>query len=133
MLLSKRHVTPRVLLIEDTEDTRELSRMALESQACDVAAVSSAEAALGLLLAGERFDLVFTDVCLGGLSGIEAAERIKAFQPSLPVLVTSGMDPAEVTAQLRPGIHFLPKPYSMSELLDAIRACFGAMETGQAA
>lgn len=133
MLLSKRHVTPRVLLIEDTEDTRELSRMALESQACDVAAVSSAEAALGLLLAGERFDLVFTDVCLGGLSGIDAAERIKAFQPSLPVLVTSGLDPATVTARLRPGIHFLPKPYSMSELLDAIRACFGDMETGQAA
>ncbi|WP_256776887.1 MULTISPECIES: response regulator [unclassified Stenotrophomonas] len=133
MLLSKRHVAPRVLLIEDTEDTRELSRMALESQACDVAAVSSAEAALGLLLAGERFDLVFTDVCLGGLSGIDAAERIKAFQPSLPVLVTSGLDPATVTARLRPGIHFLPKPYSMSELLDAIRACFGDMETGQAA
>jgi DNA-binding NtrC family response regulator len=133
MLLSKRHVAPRVLLIEDTEDTRELSRMALESQACDVAAVSSAEAALGLLLAGERFDLVFTDVCLGGLSGIDAAERIKAFQPGLPVLVTSGLDPATVTARLRPGIHFLPKPYSMSELLDAIRACFGDMETGQAA
>lgn len=133
MLLSKRHVAPRVLLIEDTEDTRELSRMALESQACDVAAVSSAEAALGLLLAGERFDLVFTDVCLGGLSGIDAAERIKAFQPSLPVLVTSGLDPATVTARLRPGIHFLPKPYCMSELLDAIRACFGDMETGQAA
>lgn len=133
MLLSKRHVAPRVLLIEDTEDTRELSRMALESQACDVAAVSSAEAALGLLLAGERFDLVFTDVCLGGLSGIDAAERIKAFQPSLAVLVTSGLDPATVTARLRPGIHFLPKPYSMSELLDAIRACFGDMETGQAA
>ncbi|MEG2804576.1 response regulator [Stenotrophomonas sp.] len=133
MLLSKRHVAPRVLLIEDTEDTRELSRMALESQACDVAAVSSAEAALGLLLAGERFDLVFTDVCLGGLSGIEAAERIKAFQPSLPVLVTSGLDPAEVVSQLRPGVHFLPKPYSMSELLDAIRQCFGEMEAGQAA
>jgi len=26
--------------------------------------------------------------------------------------------------QLGPGMHFLPKPYSMSELLDAIRACF---------
>lgn len=133
MLLSKRHVAPRVLLIEDTEDTRELSRMVLESQACEVAAVSSAEAALGLLRAGERFDLVFTDVCLGGLSGIEAAECIREFQPSLPVLVTSGLDPAQVTAQLRPGIHFLPKPYSMSELLDAIRACFGTVEAGRAA
>jgi DNA-binding response OmpR family regulator len=29
-----------------------------------------------------------------------------------------------VLPQLRAGIHFLPKPYSMSELLDAIRLCF---------
>ena len=133
MLLSKRHVAPRVLLIEDTEETRELSRMVLESQACDVADVSSAEAALGLLQAGERFDLVFTDVCLGGVSGIEAAHRIKQYQPSLPVLVTSGLEPADVLPQLRPGIHFLPKPYSMSELLDAIRACFQQQDVSQAA
>ena len=91
MLLSKHHPEPRVLLIEDTEDTRELSRMALESQACEVVAVSSAEAALGLLQAGERFDLVFTDVCLGAVSGIEAAHRVKQEQPGLPVLVTSGL------------------------------------------
>lgn len=133
MLLSKRHVAPRVLLIEDTEDTRELSRMALESQACDVAAVSSAEAALGLLQAGERFDLVFTDVCLGGLDGIAAAHQIKQYQPGLPVLVTSGLDPARVTAQLREGIQFLPKPYTMSELLDAIRRCFADQDAAQAA
>lgn len=133
MLLSKRHVEPRVLLIEDTEDTRELSRMALESQACEVAAVSTAEAALGLLQAGERFDLVFTDVCLGGLSGIEAAHRSRQQFPSLPVLVTSGLQPDRVTPQLAPGIHFLPKPYSMSELLDAIRACFDDHEVDRAA
>ncbi|HBS63596.1 MULTISPECIES: response regulator [Stenotrophomonas] len=133
MLLSKRHVIPRVLLIEDTEDTRELSRLALESQACEVTAVSTAEAALGLLRAGERFDLVFTDVCLGELNGIDAAHCIRTHHPGLPVLVTSGLDPAEVTGRLREGIHFLPKPYSMSELLDAIRTCFGVMETGRAA
>ncbi|MCY1251291.1 hypothetical protein D9M72_650340 [compost metagenome] len=76
---------------------------------------------------------MFTDVCLGDLNGIDAAHLIRSAQPGLPVLVTSGLDPAEVTARLREGIHFLPKPYSMSELLDAIRSCFGAMETGRAA
>ena len=66
-------------------------------------------------------------------SGIEAAHRIKQYQPSLPVLVTSGLEPSDVLPQLRPGIHFLPKPYSMSELLDAIRACFQQQDVGQAA
>ena len=124
MLLSKRHVEPRVLLIEDAEETRELSRLALESQACHVVGVSSAEAALGLLAAGERFDLLFTDVNLGAISGIEAANRVRGLYPQLPILVTSGMDQHQVLPQLRDGIHFLPKPYNMSELLDAIRLCF---------
>nr|WP_313311081.1 response regulator [Stenotrophomonas geniculata] len=124
MLLSKRFVEPRVLLIEDAEETQELSRLALESQACQVTAVSSAEAALGLLNAGEPFDLLFTDVCLGGISGIETANRVREHLPQLPILVTSGMDQHRVLTQLRAGIHFLPKPYSMSELLDAIRLCF---------
>lgn len=124
MLLSKRFVEPRVLLIEDAEETQELSRLALESQACQVTAVSSAEAALGLLNAGEPFDLLFTDVCLGGISGIETANRVREHLPQLPILVTSGMDQHRVLPQLRAGIHFLPEPYSMSELLDAIRLCF---------
>jgi len=124
MLLSKQNVQPRVLLIEDSEETLELSRLTLESQACEVVGVSSAEAALGMLNAGERFDMVFTDVCLGGISGIETANRARAAFPRLPILVTSGMCQHEVLPLLGPGIHFLPKPYNMSELLDAIRICF---------
>lgn len=130
MLLSKRHVEPRVLLIEDAEETRELSRLALESQACHVVGVSSAEAALGLLAAGERFDLLFTDVNLGAISGIEAANRVRGLYPQLPILVTSGMDQHQVLPQLRDDIHFLPKPYNMSELLDAIRLCFRHADVG---
>lgn len=124
MLLSKQNVQPRVLLIEDSEETLELSRLTLESQACEVVGVSSAEAALGLLNAGERFDMLFTDVCLGGISGIETANRVRAAFPRLPILVTSGMCQHEVLPLLDQGIHFLPKPYNMSELLDAIRICF---------
>jgi len=124
MFLSRTHLQPRVLLIEDSEETLELSRLTLESQACDVVGVSSAESALGLLNAGERFDLLFTDVCLGGASGIEAAHRVREAQPQLPILVTSGLEPREVLPLLGPGMHFLPKPYCMSELLDAIRLCF---------
>ena len=124
MLLSKQNVQPRVLLIEDSEETLELSRLTLESQACEVVGVSSAEAALGLLNAGERFDMLFTDVCLGGISGIETANRVRTAFPRLPILVTSGMCQHEVLPLLHQGIHFLPKPYNMSELLDAIRICF---------
>jgi len=132
MLLSKQNVQPRVLLIEDSEETLELSRLTLESQACEVVGVSSAEAALGLLNAGERFDLLFTDVCLGGISGIETANRVRHAFPRLPILVTSGMCQHQVLPQLHDGIHFLPKPYTMSALLDAVRLCFRDAGEGMA-
>ncbi len=132
MLLSKQNVQPRVLLIEDAEEVLELSRLTLESQACEVVGVSSAEAALGLLNAGERFDLIFTDVNLAGISGIETANRVRAAFPRLPILVTSGMCQHRVLPQLDGGIHFLPKPYSMSDLLDAIRLCFRHAGEGMA-
>lgn len=132
MLLSKQNVQPRVLLIEDSEETLELSRLTLESQACEVVGVSSAEAALGLLNAGERFDLLFTDVCLGGISGIETANRVRSAFPRLPILVTSGMCQHQVLPQLHDGIHFLPKPYTMSALLDAVRLCFRDAGEGMA-
>jgi len=67
---------------------------------------------------------MFTDVNLGLVSGIEAANRVRSLYPQLPILVTSGMDQHAVLPQLHDGIHFLPKPYNMSELLDAIRLCF---------
>ncbi len=40
------------------------------------------------------------------------------------------MDQHQVLPQLRDGIHFLPKPYNMSELLDAIRLCFRHADVG---
>lgn len=132
MLLSKQNVQPRVLVIEDSEETLELTRLTLESQICEVVGVSSAEAALGLLNAGERFDLLFTDVCLGPISGLEVAHRVRDAFPQLPILVTSGLQPHVVVPQLRPGMHFLPKPYCMSELLDAIRRCFRSSEQAAA-
>ncbi|WP_045738327.1 response regulator [Xanthomonas sp. MUS 060] len=133
MLLSKRHVEPRVLIIEDAEDIQELSRLTLESQACDVVAVETAEAALALLDAGRCFDLLFTDVHLGGLDGIATANHVREWQPQLPILVTSGMDEQAVLSRLREGIHFLPKPYDMSQLLDAIRLCFHHADDGSLA
>lgn len=123
MLLSRHHVEPRILLIEDAPEALELARIVLESQGCHVAAVSSAEAALGLMGAGERFDLVLSDIQLGGLSGIDVAQRLRACQPQLPVLLTSGLARDAIRRELGDDVSFLPKPYSMTDLLDAVRTC----------
>ena len=131
MLLSKHHPEPRVLLIEDTEDTRELSRMALESQACHVVGVSSAEAALGLLAAGERFDLLFTDVVMPGrIKSTDLAEWARAQSPPVAVLFTSGhtRDILSSNHLLSADIHLLSKPYSPEALTQRLRSVLTARQ-----
>jgi CheY-like chemotaxis protein len=91
MLLSKRHVEPRVLLIEDAEETRELSRLALESQACHVVGVSSPKRRWAC------WPPVSVSTCCSPTSIWARSAALKpptgcATLPQLPILVTSGMD-----------------------------------------
>lgn len=89
-----------------------------------------AEVVLGLLCVGEWFDLVFIDVCLGELNGIDVVYCICIYYLGLLVLVIFGFDLAEVIGCLCEGIYFLFKLYLMSELFDVICICFGVMEIG---
>jgi DNA-binding NtrC family response regulator len=76
--------------------------------------------ALEVLESGETFDLVFTDVVMPGMSGIELAKEVGRRYPNLPVVLTSGY--SHVLAQ--EGSHGLPllqKPYSVEQLTRFVR------------
>ncbi len=65
-------------------------------------------------LRDEKYDVVFTDIKMPGMSGIEVAERIKATQPWLPVVIVTGYgtDANEAKAQAAGVSGFLRKPLS---------------------
>jgi CheY-like chemotaxis protein len=62
----------------------------------------------------EKYDVVFTDIKMPGMSGIEVAERIKATQPWLPVVIVTGYgtDENEARAAAAGVSGFLRKPLS---------------------
>jgi CheY-like chemotaxis protein len=62
----------------------------------------------------EKYDLVFTDIKMPGMSGIEVAEKIKATQPWLPVVIVTGYgtDENEARAEAAGVSGFLRKPLS---------------------
>lgn len=62
----------------------------------------------------EKYDVVFTDIKMPGMSGIEVAERIKATQPWLPVVIVTGYgtDENEARAEAAGVSGFLRKPLS---------------------
>ena len=62
-----------------------------------------------------RFDVVFTDVVMPGMSGIELAQEIRRLRPDLPVVLTSGY--SQVLSQHGShGFELLQKPYSIEQL-----------------
>jgi len=65
-------------------------------------------------LRDEKYDVVFTDIKMPGMSGLEVAERVKASQPWLPVVIVTGYgtDDNEARAEAAGVSGFLRKPLS---------------------
>ena len=63
----------------------------------------------------DAIDLVFLDMTMPGLSGLEALEQMRKIRPKIKALVASGY-PLEIAAA-----HFLAKPYSPLDLVRRIQ------------
>lgn len=80
--------TPRVLYIEDHEDTRELVTLVLEQKSYEVVTGSTIES--GVNLAGsQKFDLYLLDSWLPDGSGLELCKRIRKFDAATPIVFYS--------------------------------------------
>ena len=114
----------RILVVEDEQAVRDFAAKVLRKSGYVVFEAGTVTDALGVLEAeGGRFDLVFSDVVLPDESGVDLAERLAMTDPSLPVLLSSGhTDERSQWRAIRDrGIPFLEKPYSLPDLLRAVR------------
>jgi CheY-like chemotaxis protein len=69
--------------------------------------------------AENAFDVVFTDVVMPGMSGLELAERLRELQPSLPIVLTTGYSD-EVSTSGTGGLPVVFKPYRVDTLTDVL-------------
>jgi DNA-binding response OmpR family regulator len=81
----------------------------------EVTTAASAEEAW-VILAQSKFDLLFTDINLGGGDGFDLAERAVRSRPGLKVMYASGRSRRLHNDRSVPGSVFLQKPYRL-ELL----------------
>ncbi|MEZ6038263.1 MAG: response regulator [Planctomycetota bacterium] len=113
-----------ILVVEDDDDNRKLAARILEHYGYEVHAAASGEHALRMVTDLPHIDVLFTDVVMPGMGGRLLAEQLQVARPGIHVVFTSGYTTDDV---LRFGIEkdmvaFLPKPYSATELANAIRA-----------
>src|SRR5205085_4979508 len=109
-----------VLLVEDNDQVREFAESLLAELDYDVVSAPSAEAALETL-GRQSVDLLFTDVMMPGMSGLELAERARQLRPALPVLLASGYS-EEMAGGSAMFFETLAKPYGAATLGAALAA-----------
>lgn len=110
-----------VLLVEDSEDVRETTIEFIIEVGYDVVAVETAEAALEAM-ASARYDVLFTDVSLPGMSGIELLKRVRAADPSQRVVIASGYGADLGKHGFGAGVSVLTKPYDLAALEHTLNA-----------
>jgi signal transduction histidine kinase len=108
---------PTILVIDDEEVVLDSCTQVLASDECQVRTASNG--AEGLKQLEEvRPDLIFLDLKMPGLSGLEVLERIRAHHPQMVVIVITGYATVSsaVEAMKKGAFDFLPKPFTPEEL-----------------
>jgi PAS domain S-box-containing protein len=110
-----------VLVVEDNPDVGAFATQALAELGYDTLLAPSGSAALAELAKDpSRFHVVFTDVVMPGMDGVELGQEIRRRHQDLPVLLTSGY--SHVLAQNGThGFELLHKPYSIEQLSRMLR------------
>jgi len=114
----------RVLLVEDDDLLIEYAKGALSNNGYKVFEVKNAKEALDIFEKEEgNFDIVFSDVVLPDKNGVELVEMLVSHKPGIKVLLSSGyLDDKSQWAKIQEkGFTFIQKPYTMAELLKAIK------------
>lgn len=115
--------TQRILLVEDQAALRVVVCEVLEELGYRVDAFENGPAALAHLQAGERPDLLLSDIGLpGGLNGRQLAERCRERHPDLKVLFITGYDESAALSdgQLLQGTQVLTKPFELQVLAERV-------------
>ncbi|MDF2605615.1 PAS domain-containing sensor histidine kinase [Sphingomonas sp.] len=117
-----RHALPtqRVLMVEDNEVVGRFARTLLEELGQTTTWATNGESALRLLEESNGgFDLVFTDVVMPGISGIDLAKEVERRWPHCRVVLTSGYSHV-LAEEGNHGFPLLRKPYSLDKLMSVL-------------
>lgn len=117
-------VKPRILLVDDDSDTRELLTMQMRALSAEVLEAESAKRALEIIVKHVP-NLVIADLDLPGIDGFELIRMIKENPEisSIPIIViTSSLDANSRLKAFRGGVQdFITKPFVAEDILPRIR------------
>jgi diguanylate cyclase (GGDEF)-like protein/PAS domain S-box-containing protein len=122
----------RILIADDDTQIREVLHELL-SDDYECAEVSSAEEALAVLQ-GESFDLILSDIMMGGITGLEMVPQVLRLAPDTVVIMISGEQNIESAIEaLRAGaFDYITKPFDLRHVEAAVKRALEHHELRQA-
>nr|WP_294508140.1 ATP-binding protein [uncultured Rhodopila sp.] len=116
---------PRVLLVDDDPDVREVTACMLEDLGYHVTPAASGAAALELLARGAEFDLHLFDFAMPGMNGVELARQAEARRPDVPTVFITGYADTKALDHIG-GRPVVLKPFRPDKLAATLREAIGA-------
>jgi signal transduction histidine kinase/ActR/RegA family two-component response regulator len=111
----------RVLVVEDNIEVGRFATQILHDLGYETTWATNAEEALDKLGPnGANFDVVFSDVVMPGMGGVELAKVLRERLPALPVVLASGYSHV-LAREGTHGFELLSKPYSVDQVSRALR------------
>jgi DNA-binding response OmpR family regulator len=113
-----------LLVIEDDDRIGRLLETGLQANGYHVSRQRTGRGALSEAASGGPFDLVFLDLGLPDMDGVEVCRELRLIQPgTIIVMLTARQDEMDVVAGLESGADdYLTKPFGLVELLARLRA-----------
>ena len=108
----------RVLVVEDSDDQRELLRAYFEKAGCAVVTVKNAEEAIPAYHEIVP-ELAVVDLVLPGMDGWALVERLRADVPDCAIAITSVLDERKYPVSQA----VLPKPFTRAQILRVLEDC----------
>ena len=114
----------RILFVDDEDAVRIVGARGLRQKGYDVVDCISAENALEHIDAGEKFDLVITDMRMQGMSGAELANILRQKYPEILIILASGYSEEIARKELAGSqdFYFIAKPYGLDDLNKKVKA-----------
>jgi PAS domain S-box-containing protein len=111
------------LVVDDQPDVLDTTTQLFRNMGYEVVSANNGEDALAILKRMPNVDVLFSDVVMPGIDGIELARKARSLIPNIKVILASGYHPRSLSTENAEaaGYKFIKKPYRMSDIAKILR------------